>query len=79
MHGINGRTVEVSPEILKRYEGKSREEVIKIAHNLENDIHIQKQRMKELEDYLDMLLLKVMENSPRILQNPYSKGNLTKR
>jgi FIP domain len=79
MHGINGRTVEISPEILKRYEGKSREEVIKIAHNLENDMHIQKQRMKELEDYLDMLLLKVMENSPRILQNPYSKGNLTKR
>jgi Rab11 family-interacting protein 1/2/5 len=78
-NGHIGRTAEVSPEILQRYEGKSREEVIKIAHNLESDMHIQKARVKELEDYLDTLLLKVMETHPKILQNPYSKAGITKR
>lgn len=46
---------------------------MKIAHNLENDLIQQKQRNKELEEYLDVLLLKVMETHPKILQNPYIK------
>ncbi|KAG8335346.1 hypothetical protein J6590_070083 [Homalodisca vitripennis] len=29
------------------------------------------QQKRDLEDYLDQLLLRVMETSPRILQNPY--------
>lgn len=66
---------EVSPEIMAKYEGKTREDMMKIAHNLENEVHYQKQKVKELEDYLDSLLLKVMECHPRILQNPYQKGN----
>ncbi|XP_055632665.1 rab11 family-interacting protein 1 isoform X2 [Toxorhynchites rutilus septentrionalis] len=69
---------EVSPEIAAKYEGKTREDMMKIAHNLENEVHYQKQKVKELEDYLDSLLLKVMECHPRILQNPYQKGNPTK-
>ena len=48
-------------------------EIMKIAHNLENDLIQQKQRNKELEEYLDVLLLKVMETHPKILQNPYIK------
>ncbi|XP_050075466.1 rab11 family-interacting protein 5 [Anopheles maculipalpis] len=64
----------VSPETLAKYEGKTREEVIKIAHTLENEVHYQKQKVKELEDYLDSLLLKVMECHPKILQNPYQKA-----
>ncbi|EAT43300.1 AAEL005271-PA [Aedes aegypti] len=69
---------EVSPEILAKYEGKTREDMMKIAHNLENEVSYQKQKVKELEDYLDSLLLKVMECQPRILQNPYQKANPTK-
>nr|XP_029715575.1 LOW QUALITY PROTEIN: rab11 family-interacting protein 5-like [Aedes albopictus] len=69
---------EVSPEIMAKYEGKTREDMMKIAHNLENEVNYQKQKVKELEDYLDSLLLKVMECQPRILQNPYQKANPTK-
>lgn len=69
---------EVSPEIATKYEGKTREDMMKLAHNLENEVAYQKQKVKELEDYLDSLLLKVMECHPRILQNPYQKANPTK-
>uniref|UniRef100_A0A182RVT5 Uncharacterized protein n=1 Tax=Anopheles funestus TaxID=62324 RepID=A0A182RVT5_ANOFN len=72
------KLAQVSPETLAKYEGKSREEVIKIAHTLENEVHYQKQKVKELEDYLDSLLLKVMECHPKILQNPYQKAAPTK-
>ncbi|KFB40156.1 AGAP000116-PA-like protein [Anopheles sinensis] len=73
------KLAQVSPETLAKYEGKSREEVIRIAHNLESEVHYQKQKVKELEDYLDSLLLKVMECHPKILQNPYQKATPTKR
>ncbi|XP_055525409.1 rab11 family-interacting protein 5 [Wyeomyia smithii] len=69
---------EVSPELVAKYEGKTREDMMKIAHNLENEVHYQKQKVKELEDYLDSLLLKVMECHPKILQNPYQKAHPTK-
>ncbi|XP_058832940.1 rab11 family-interacting protein 1 [Topomyia yanbarensis] len=69
---------EVSPEILAKYEGKTREDMMKMAHNLENEVHYQKLKVKELEDYLDSLLLKVMECHPKILQNPYQKAHPTK-
>ncbi|XP_053678091.1 rab11 family-interacting protein 5 [Anopheles nili] len=72
------KLAQVSPETLAKYEGKSREEVIKIAHTLESEVHYQKQKVKELEDYLDSLLLKVMECHPKILQNPYQKATPTK-
>lgn len=86
------KKVEVSKEILAKYDGKSKEvsfvvfcgwrmtldlfecclqEIMKIAHNLENDLVQQKQKNKELEEYLDVLLLRVMETHPRILQNPF--------
>lgn len=55
------------------------QEVIKIAHSLENEVCSQKQKLKELEEYLDVLLLKVMETHPRILQNPYSKNQINQR
>lgn len=45
--------------------------MMKIASNLETDLVKQKQRTKELEEYLDVLLLRVMETHPKILQNPF--------
>lgn len=53
------------------------QEIMKIAHNLENDLMQQKQKNKELEEYLDVLLLKVMETHPRILQNPFQQAQKT--
>uniref|UniRef100_A0A182N055 Uncharacterized protein n=1 Tax=Anopheles dirus TaxID=7168 RepID=A0A182N055_9DIPT len=72
------KLAQVSPATLAKYEGKTREEVIRIAHTLEGEVHYQKQKVKELEDYLDSLLLKVMECHPKILQNPYQKAAPTK-
>lgn len=37
----------------------------------QHDLEKQKKKLKDLEDYLDDLLLRVMETTPRILQNPY--------
>lgn len=98
----NGLSIEVSKELMKKYEGKSREvkdklkfeirqnstpffflcspqEIILIANDLENDVAVQKMKMKELEDYLDNLLLRVMETQPKLLQNPYRTQSSTKR
>ena len=50
-----------------------------IANGMENEALIQRQRVKELEDYLDNLLLRVMETHPKILQNPYSRTTSAKR
>lgn len=49
-----------------------------ISYQMENEVKYQKQRVKELEDYLDNLLLRVMETHPKILQSPISKLKDTK-
>lgn len=46
---------------------------------MENEALLQRQRVKELEDYLDNLLLRVMETHPKLLQNPYSRTTSAKR
>lgn len=71
---ITGKTVEVSSDVMKKYEGKTKEEIMNIAHSLENEVRMEKSKVKELENYLDNLLLRVMETHPRILQNPYRTG-----
>lgn len=55
------------------------QEVILRAQDLENEVKIQKIKMKEMEDYLDNLLLRVMETHPKILQNPYRSQSSVKR
>lgn len=70
--------MEVSNALAKKYEGKSREELMLIANGMEHEALLQRQRVKELEDYLDNLLLRVMETHPKILQNPYSRTTSTK-
>lgn len=93
----------MSAQLVKKYEGKSREVCIRTHHNfnilsyslfffilvfkelmliangMENEALLQRQRVKELEDYLDNLLLRVMETHPKILQNPYSRTTSAKR
>uniref|UniRef100_A0A1A9W981 Uncharacterized protein n=1 Tax=Glossina brevipalpis TaxID=37001 RepID=A0A1A9W981_9MUSC len=72
------RRAEISVALVKKYEGKSREELMLIANGMENEALLQRQRVKELEDYLDNLLLRVMETHPKLLQNPYSRTTSAK-
>jgi len=58
-------------EVLRKFEGKSREDLIEMVCSLEASVEHQSKKLKDLEDYLDNLLLRVMETTPRILQNPY--------
>jgi hypothetical protein len=46
-------------------------DLIQIICSLQVSMEHQSRRMQDLEDYLDTLLLRVMETTPRILQNPY--------
>lgn len=43
-----------------------------MIYDLQRDSDHNKKKLKDLEDYLDELLLRVMETTPRILQNPYA-------
>lgn len=61
----------LSSEVLRKFEGKTREDLIEIILQMEGKAEVQKKRVKDLEDYLDDLLLRVMETTPRILQNPF--------
>lgn len=61
--------------VLQQFEGKSREDLIVMIYNLQKDAEGEKKKNKDLENYLDELLLRVMETTPRILQNPYTRNN----
>ncbi|GBP29299.1 Rab11 family-interacting protein 1 [Eumeta japonica] len=61
--------------ILQQFENKSREDLIVLIYNLQKETEIEKKKNKDLENYLDELLLRVMETTPRILQNPYVRNN----
>ncbi|KAG5893195.1 hypothetical protein JTB14_016471 [Gonioctena quinquepunctata] len=61
----------ISNELLQKFEGKTREDIILTLMETQNDLEKQKKKLKDLEDYLDDLLLRVMETTPRILQNPF--------
>lgn len=58
-------------EILARFEGKSREDLIELTLQLQAEVAEKNKRLIALEDYIDMLLLRVIECTPRLLQNPY--------
>ncbi|KOX69776.1 Rab11 family-interacting protein 2 [Melipona quadrifasciata] len=58
-------------EILAQFEGKSREDLIELTLQLQAEVTEKKKRLTDLEDYIDALLLRVIECSPRLLQNPY--------
>jgi len=64
-------TSRLSSEVLKKFEKESREDLIEMVLDLQRKVSRQNQQQRDLEDYLDQLLLRVMETSPRILQNPY--------
>lgn len=48
--------------------------VVKLQKIVDDD----KKKQKDMEDYLDELLLRVMETTPKILQRPYKRVSATK-
>lgn len=62
----------LSPEVVRQYENKSREDLIEMVEQLRNNLNKANKERKDLEDYIDNLLLRVMQHSPNILQNPYA-------
>jgi Rab11 family-interacting protein 1/2/5 len=46
-------------------------DLIEIICSLQISMEHQTRRLQDLEDYLDTLLVRVIETTPRILQNPY--------
>ncbi|CAH4031031.1 rab11 family-interacting protein 1 [Pieris brassicae] len=60
--------------VLQQCDGMSREDLILMIYNLQKDVESEKKKNKDLENYLDDLLLRVMETTPRILQNPYVRN-----
>lgn len=61
--------------VLQQFDGKTKEDLIVMIYNLQKDAESEKKKNKDLENYLDELLLRVMETTPRILQNPYVRNN----
>lgn len=70
-NGFASATTRFSPALVQKYHGKSKEDLIEIICSLQVSMEHQSRRLQDLEDYLDTLLLRVMETTPRILQNPY--------
>ncbi|XP_053615573.1 rab11 family-interacting protein 2 [Plodia interpunctella] len=72
---INPAYNSIPKTVLEQFDGKSREDLIVLIYNLQKDAEAEKKKNKDLENYLDDLLLRVMETTPRILQNPYVRNN----
>ncbi|XP_076260978.1 rab11 interacting protein isoform X1 [Rhynchophorus ferrugineus] len=72
-------TSHISNELLQKFEGKTREDLILTLVETQSDLEKHKRKLKDLEDYLDDLLLRVMETTPRILQNPYVTYQLSQK
>ncbi|XP_042876012.1 rab11 family-interacting protein 1-like isoform X2 [Penaeus japonicus] len=71
-------------EIHDKFAGKSREDLLEMIVNLQASIEKNARHTRDLEDYIDGLLLRVMETTPNLLQAPINKAkklnnNLTKK
>jgi len=49
------------------------QDLIELALQLQTQVTEKNKRLTDLEDYIDSLLLRVIECSPRLLQNPYQR------
>jgi len=70
-NGFTSAASRLSPAVVEKYREKSKEDLIEIICSLQVSMEHQTRRLRDLEDYLDTLLVRVMETTPRILQNPY--------
>jgi hypothetical protein len=56
-------------DIIRKFDGKTRDDLIETVTKLQSEIEEQRQKMIEMEDYIDNLLVRVMEVKPTILQS----------
>ncbi|KAK8736815.1 hypothetical protein OTU49_004655 [Cherax quadricarinatus] len=65
-------------EIHNKFAGKSREDLLEMIVNLQSNLEKSVRHTRDLEDYIDGLLLRVMETTPQILQAPVTKNKKLK-
>ncbi|CAL1295560.1 unnamed protein product [Larinioides sclopetarius] len=63
------------PEVIQQYEKMNHKDLVLLAIKQQADLERQRDKIADLENYLDNLLVRVMETTPRILQNPYKNSN----
>ncbi|XP_071537345.1 uncharacterized protein Rip11 isoform X4 [Panulirus ornatus] len=65
-------------EIHDKFAGKSREDLMEMIVNLQSAMEKNARHTRDLEDYIDGLLLRVMESTPQILQAPITMNKKIK-
>ncbi|XP_042206215.1 rab11 family-interacting protein 1-like [Homarus americanus] len=65
-------------EIHDKFAGKSREDLMEMIVNLQSCMEKNVRHTRDLEDYIDGLLLRVMETTPQLLQAPVTKNKKIK-
>ena len=62
-------------EVLSRFNGKTREDLIKVLVTQQATIETQGKKITDLEAYIDTLLSKVMDVAPVVLQKDIRNAN----
>merc|ERR1712029_1198165 len=62
-------TANLPDEILQKFRGQSREDLIEMVCFLQRTVECQGKKLADLEDYIDSMVLRVMEKAPVILEN----------
>lgn len=57
-------------EVLVRFNGKTREDLIEMVVNLQAQLEQQGRKVGDLEDYIDNMLIKILEVAPILLKQP---------
>lgn len=61
----------IPPEVLQQFQRMNHEDLVLLAIQQQGDLERKRDKILDLENYLDNLLVRVMETTPRILQKPY--------
>ena len=59
----------LSEELIQRFRGQSREDLIEMVCFLQRSVESQGKKLADLQDYIDSMVLRVMEAAPNILDN----------
>jgi len=58
----------IPKEILEKFVGMTREDLIEMVVRLQGQVEEQGRRVGDMEEYIDTLLVKIMENTPVLLE-----------